>query len=120
MIFNISLNHIEIHAPVGVYEKEKIDGNDFIIDILIEVDIPGDVINEDDIDKVIDYADITRKSKEMMIAGSNLIETAAHRICTFLINNYPINKARVKVSKLNPPIEGVKVASASAEIELSR
>jgi dihydroneopterin aldolase len=49
----------------------------------------------------------------------NLLESAADRIATVVLERFPVERVTVRLAKLLPPIDGV-VASAAVEITRER
>lgn len=122
MIFKISLDNIKLHAPIGVYAEEKISGNDFILSIAIDVDINETTLERDDIEGVINYADIAALSVETLSKPTDLIETAAWRAGKTILTEYGgderILSVTVRLSKMHPPIDGIDIESSSATVTL--
>lgn len=114
----IGLKGIEIHAHHGVYESEKQLGNDFLVDLEVETldQLPG----SDELDDTIDYAELHALVVATFEGSLNLLETLVKRIGSEVMLNYPgVNKVNIKVSKLNPPLDG-KVHSSYVQAEFSR
>ena len=123
MLFTICLKDIDIHAPVGVYPEEKINGNDFLIKISLLVDINERFLHNDDINGVLDYSKIALCAKQIMTEGADLLETAAWRIAREIIgigkdNGFELKEVEVCVEKLSPPIPSINLRSASATVVL--
>lgn len=122
MLFTITLDNIAVHAPVGVFEEEKTYGNDFLLNLSMEVDLPASVVETDSLSGTIDYGVVAGVASEVMCNGCDLLETAAWRIAMKIMkcfDNGIIKSATVRVTKLNPPIHGMKIASSSAQVTLT-
>ena len=52
---SISLNDIKFHSKIGLYDFEKQEGNDFIVNISVQVD---DLRYDDKISSTVDYGNI--------------------------------------------------------------
>lgn len=102
----IEIEGMEFYAYHGCYETERIVGNKFLVDAYIEADcIPAS--ESDDINKAVNYQRAYELIKEEMHIKSHLLEHVCKRILdTLYVNIEGINKAKVKVSKLNPPMGG--------------
>jgi dihydroneopterin aldolase len=108
----IRLEDMEFYAFHGHYKEEQIVGNKFLIDIEIETDMeaPG---RSDRLDDAVDYQTACRVVKEEMEKKSRLLENIAMRILDALyLNIKNVNKATVKIKKMNPPV-GFRVGSVS-------
>ena len=89
---------MKFHAFHGHNEQEKIDGNDFEVDLILHFDmtLPG---NSDKLDDALDYADLRRITAGIMEGPSaDLIEYLAFKIGNTIWDTYG--------SGLNPPIDG--------------
>lgn len=123
MIFDIALNKILTHCPIGVYPHEKTDGNDFETDIVLKVELQHTILQADDISGVINYAEVAAIAVEVLEYPFNLIETAAWRVAE-AISLMPVPEGvrllavQVSLAKLNPPMD-INIGSASASITLS-
>ena len=115
----LSIHEIEISAPIGVFDFEKKAHNRF----LVSVDIWGDFSSastSDHLEDTLDYQVIFQIAHDVLHQGGNLIEHSCHeiakRICSI---DFPMNKIRVFIQKLNPPLQGI-VADTRFEIILER
>ncbi len=107
---------IKLYAYHGCMEEEGRLGGNYIVDVKIETDFT-DAEKTDELSKTVDYVAICDIVKAEMAIRSKLIEHVGKRIIDRLKKELKgINKATVKVTKLNPPINGV-VGSVSIEIE---
>ena len=112
----ISLEGMEFFAHHGCFKEEQVIGNKFIIDLQIETDTSQAEIS-DNLAKTINYQEVYLMVKEEMTTRSKLLEHLARRILDRISDEFPqILSAKIKVSKLNPPIGG-KVHSVSVEMK---
>lgn len=112
MVSFIELEKILFFAYHGVMPQEKKVGNQFEVNLKVKTDF-SDALNDDLLDNTISYADMYEVVKEEMMIPSDLIEHVAGRILRALTSRWPqIEAVELKVSKLNPPIQG-DVAKAS-------
>lgn len=103
---------MEFYAFHGCYKTEQLVGNKFMVSVAVEADISAAAAN-DDVSCAINYLDIYDIAAREMVITSNIIENVAKRIADALYARFPeIVKARVKVSKMHPPLGG-KVEAAS-------
>ena len=112
----IRIEDMEFYAFHGHYKEEQIVGNKFIVDLTIETDmtIPS---KSDNLKDAVNYQKAYLIVKSEMEKKSYLLENIAGRILDALYSEMPgITKARIKVSKMNPPMGG-KIGSVSVVIE---
>ena len=105
MIVKITLEAMKFHAFHGMMVNERIIGATFLADISYTIDTNADM--SDDIEDTISYADIYDLVREEMQKPSHLIEHVAGRIMNVLKIRFPqMIETTVKISKLNPPVNG--------------
>ena len=103
----ISLEGIEIFAYHGVHNFEKEQGNSFIIDVEVDVDV-NHAEKSDELSGTIDYEKIFTIVSEQMAIRSKLLEHVSARICEAILHNWhQINNVKVRIGKMNPPIGAV-------------
>jgi len=113
---SVYINGIKVYAYHGCLEEEARTGTDYIIDVRIDMDF-SEAAQNDDLLKTADYCVVYDVVKKEMAIRSKLIEQVCHRIFHSLKREIKgIECLNVKVTKLNPPING-PVDSASVEIE---
>ena len=100
------LKGLKFRANHGFFESERIEGNDFEVDLVFKLflDKAG---KEDDLKLTIDYSAAQKIVASVMHGGSvNLIETLALRIGNKIQKEIPhSDEFSVSVRKLNPPME---------------
>lgn len=86
----------------GVFESERESGQEFVVDLEIEIDMPS----TDSISDTVDYGKLAH-SVVMVIAGDpvDLIETLAARIASRVLEDSRIRRTRVTVHKPHAPID---------------
>lgn len=102
MVYTISVNGIALHAKVGLYPEEKIKGNQFEIDVAVQVaaDEKGEC-------PFVDYTIINELVHEIFSMPNDLLETVAKQIYESLRSTFPaIHHAKVTIRKLHPPMKG--------------
>lgn len=108
----IELCGMEFHSFHGCLEKEKREGNDFVVDFRCSYDISS-AAGSDDLRDTLDYSEIYGIVAAQMAVPSNLLEHVASRIADAVAAAHPeLEHFEVKVSKKNPPVEGVARWSA--------
>ena len=102
----IELEGMEFHAFHGCLEKERKEGNTFMVDIHAETEMKK-AVKTDDLDKTIDYGRVYDIVAEQMAIPSNLLENVAGRILDAIRKEFKeILFCKVRVSKKNPPVNG--------------
>ncbi|WP_339740598.1 dihydroneopterin aldolase [uncultured Sunxiuqinia sp.] len=102
----IDLEGLEFFAYHGHYPIEKEVGNRFILNVSIQTncDAAG---KSDRLQDALDYQKVYSLIKQEMAIPSDLLEHVATRILDKLHAELPaIDKAWVKISKMNPPMGG--------------
>jgi dihydroneopterin aldolase len=113
----IEIEGMHFYAYHGHFEAERIVGNDFLVDVWLETDCLKAAAS-DNLDDALNYQAVYDLIKNEMQVKSHLLEHVAGRILNALFVDFPsIQKARIKVSKLNPPMGG-QIEKAS--VTLSR
>lgn len=101
----IELSGLVVRGTHGVFEHERRDGQDFVIDLVIWADL-GPAGRSDDLADTIDYGGVADAVVEV-VGGPpvDLIETVAHRISDRVLATDPrIGRVRVTVHKPEAPI----------------
>lgn len=115
----IYLNNMEFYGFHGCFSEEKIVGTNFRIDMVFETDTRK-AEQTDQIEDTVSYLDVYQAVKREMQTPSSLLEHLAKRILKTIFAEFPaVLEAKIKVSKLNPPLGG-KLESVSVELEESR
>ncbi len=84
---------------LGVSESERKDKQEILVDIEMFV---KKVANSDSIDDTINYSDVVKKVKETVSGKEhNLIETIVGEIADVVLNNFDVNRVKVRVKKPN-------------------
>jgi len=115
MITTVSLEDVYFKAYHGFYEAERKMGNDFYLDVNIDIETPENY--DDDIDKTINYEEVYNICRSEMNKTCLLIETVAQKIIKEIRKKWPfVLKASVKIKKLGPQLGG-KVKYSTIEIK---
>lgn len=106
-IGTLELEGMEFRANHGCLEREKIVGNDFIVDFTGKVDMAA-ASESDNLDDAVNYALIYDVIAEEMAVPSNLLEHVAGRILRRIGTEFPqLISFSVRVSKKRPPVDGI-------------
>ena len=113
----ITIKSLSYHAKHGHNEQERIDGNQFEVDITAYGSFRQVAEPDDGLENTFDYAKAERIARAVMEGPSRkMIETLCSEIGNQLFDEFDIAKSiSVTVRKLSPPIE---TDAAYAEITL--
>ena len=116
---HIQIEGMEFYAFHGHFKEEQIVGNKFLVDLTIETDLEKPA-ESDNLKDAVNYQRAYEIVKSEMGKKSHLLENIAGRILDALYTEMAgINKATVKVSKMNPPVGG-KAHSVSVVMSRSK
>jgi 7,8-dihydroneopterin aldolase/epimerase/oxygenase len=102
----IIVEGINVHAYHGCLEEEGKIGCKYTVDVSMETDF-SEAAKTDDLTKTIDYVIVYNIVKTEMAIRSKLIEQVGQRIIDTLKKQFTtLQKVEVKVTKLNPPMNG--------------
>ncbi len=112
----IQVHGIRTYSFHGCLPEETKIGGDFEIDVDLWVDFKEAAVN-DDLTKTINYCVVNEAVEKEMAIRADLIETVAYKIVNRLKSSYSqIEKLRVQIRKINPPLDGdVKFVSVIVE-----
>ncbi len=103
----ILLEGLEFFAYHGVHDFEKEQGNRFIVDVEVEVDV-SEAEKTDELSGTIDYEVLFNLVSAQMKISSKLLEHVSARICNSVLNHWDkIEQVKVRIGKMNPPIGAV-------------
>ena len=102
----MELEGMEFHAYHGCFQKEREEGNLFVVDFRAEYHFKT-AAKTDRLDETVDYGDVYKVIREEMDKPSNLLENVAWRIVKGIAEKFPqFIRFKVRVSKSNPPVGG--------------
>ena len=113
----IRILNLKIPAKHGAYEFEKDKEGLFELDIEMYTDLslPG---LSDDLTDTVNYDEAVSLITEIFMEKEyNLIEAVGETICSRLLQQYPIQKVRIKIRKHHAPI---MANLDTVEVELTR
>jgi dihydroneopterin aldolase len=100
----ITVEGIRVFSYHGHLPEEAILGGHFIVNVWVEADTL-EVEKTDDLNHTVDYVRIIDIVKEQMVIRSNMIEHPAKRIVAAILPLYKVQKVKVEVEKIQPPID---------------
>ncbi|MGB3484609.1 MAG: dihydroneopterin aldolase [Mycobacterium sp.] len=104
MADRIELRGLVVRGNHGVYDHERRDGQDFIIDITVWIDL-ADAAASDQLTDTYDYGVLAQRAADI-VGGTprNLIETVAAEIAEDVITDKRVHAVEVVVHKPQAPI----------------
>ncbi|MGA9491199.1 MAG: dihydroneopterin aldolase [Mycobacterium sp.] len=107
MADRIELRGLTVRGRHGVFEHERAEGQDFVVDITVWIDL-ADAAASDDLADTYDYGVLAERAAAV-VAGPprNLIETVAGEIAQDVMNDERVHAVEVTVHKPKAPIPQV-------------
>ena len=116
-MLSIQLNNLSFFAYHGLYEEEKISGNDFIVNAIIYF-YPKKKI--DTISETIDYVSIYELIERRMQIATPLLETIVMDLATLILDKFTLAESVfIELTKQKPPIHNFN-GTVSVKFELKR
>jgi len=113
---SITLTGLRITAHHGVFDFERENGQEFVIDVTVWLDFRAAAAG-DDLARTIHYGELAEEVAEAVRRDPvDLIETLAERIADVVLAHDAAQRVRVTVHKPQAPIE-VPFADVSVQIE---
>lgn len=100
----IVLQGLTVRGRHGVFDYEKRDGQDFVIDVTVWMDL-APAARDDDLAATLDYGALAEMTR-VIVAGPprDLIETVAVDIAEQALRRWPVDAVEVTVHKPHAPI----------------
>lgn len=104
MADRIELTGLRVRGFHGVYPEERRDGQDFVVDVALELDLAVPAASDEVVDTV-HYGELAQ-ALAAVIAGDpvNLLETLAARLADVCLADARVQAATVVVHKPQAPI----------------
>ncbi len=104
MTDRIRLTGLRVRGRHGVYDFERAQGQDFVVDVDLELDL-APAAASDDVTDTVHYGELAGQLAEV-VAGEpvNLIETLADRLAAVCLADRRVAAATVTVHKPGAPI----------------
>lgn len=115
----IALRGLRVHGRHGVYDFERSEGQDFLVDVLLFLDLSGAAAS-DDVTDTVHYGELSDRLAEV-VAGEpvNLLETLAVRLAEVCLADPKVRSCEVTVHKPQAPI-GHPFADVSVTVRRHR
>lgn len=105
-MITIHLNHLKFFSFHGIYEEEKILGNEFEVNVSITFEDVGYITK---LQQTINYALVHEIIKQRMTIPTALLETLAQDLALKIYeDDNRIKSITVTVEKKNPPISNIQ------------
>ena len=100
----ITLQGLRVRGFHGVLPAERHDGQDFVVDVSLTVDVRAAAASDDLVD-TIDYGTLAHQLADV-VAGEpvDLLETLASRLAEVCLENRGVHAVKVTVHKPQAPI----------------
>lgn len=104
MADRIELRGLTVRGRHGVFDHERADGQDFVVDITVWIDL-ADAAASDDLADTYDYAALARLAADV-VAGPprNLIEAVGGEIADRVMDDHRVHAVEVIMHKPQAPI----------------
>lgn len=103
----VEVNGVEVFAYHGCMDEEAKLGGKFIVDVALYTNFMTSA-ETDLLSDTIDYVRVREIIVEQMAIRSKLLEHVANRILQHFKAEFPrLQKAKIKIRKIDPPIGGV-------------
>ena len=115
----VKVKNIRVYAYHGCMVEEGKIGSEYRVDVSVKANLTPSA-NSDDLMDTVDYVHLNKIVKEEMAIRAKLLEHVTLRMMKRIFKEIPlVDKAKVSVSKINPPIGG-NVALVSVVLKKSR
>ncbi|GAB2850044.1 dihydroneopterin aldolase [Microbacterium insulae] len=115
----ITLTGLRVFGRHGVYDEERRDGQDFVVDVTLRLDTRAAAAS-DDVADTVHYGEMAEQIADL-VGGEpvDLLETLAARIADRLLEHTLVEEVRVTVHKPQAPIP-LTFTDVSVTIERTR
>lgn len=115
----IKIKGISCFGYHGVFEHEKLNGQEFIVDLELKYEA-SKAIASDNLADTVDYGEIVKAVKQLVEnTRRDLIEVLANDLADMLLNFKLIKKVKVVLHKPYAPVE-VKVTDIAVILEKTK
>jgi dihydroneopterin aldolase len=102
-MFSIHLHQLQVHAYHGLYEEERVLGNDFIVDLTVEYQPARLPVQE--LGQTINYVSLYELVQQHMRVATPLLETVVSNIAMDILAQFSLSEqVNISIRKLHPPI----------------
>ena len=117
-MLSIHLKDLVFNSHHGLYEEEKILGNNFIVNVHVHYLPDASMVTQ--LDQAVNYETIFAVVHKRMLQPTLLLETIVMDLCNSIMETFEmVHGVFVSVEKTNPPIEALN-GSVVVSYQLSR
>jgi dihydroneopterin aldolase len=100
----IALTGLRVRGRHGVLPQERVDGQDFLVDVVLHLDLASAAAS-DDVADTVHYGELAERLAQV-VAGEpvDLIEALADRLARVCLSYDAVRRAEVTVHKPSAPI----------------
>jgi dihydroneopterin aldolase len=104
MTDRIELRGLRVRGHHGVFEHERRDGQDFVVDVTVWMDL-APAAASDDLADTLDYGDLAQRTAAI-VGGEpcDLIEAVAGRVAEYVMGDARVHAVEVVLHKPQAPI----------------
>ena len=119
MTDSITIAGLRVRGHHGVYDFERRDGQDFVVDVVLELDLSKAAVS-DDVADTVHYGELA-EALAKVIAGEpvNLLETLAARLASVCLSDERVAAVTITVHKPQAPV-AVPVSDLAVTIRRER
>ncbi|OBJ06616.1 dihydroneopterin aldolase [Mycobacterium colombiense] len=104
MADRIELRGLKVRGQHGVFDHERANGQDFVVDIMVWIDLAGAAAS-DELDDTYDYGALAQLAADVVAGPArNLIETVGAQIADQVMEDERVHAVEVVVHKPQAPI----------------
>ena len=101
----LAVRGLAVHGHHGVFEFEREDGQEFVVDLVLGLDT-GPAAQSDDLRDTVDYGTLVEEVRSAVANDPvDLIETLAQRIADVCLRHPRVEAVEVTVHKPHAPIQ---------------
>jgi dihydroneopterin aldolase len=116
---HITLTGLRVRGTHGVFEHEKRDGQDFLVDLTVWLDL-AKAAASDDLADTLHYGELAERTAAIVGGpGHDLIETVAVRVADEVLTDERVHAVEVTLHKPSAPIP-LTFADVSVTVRRSR
>lgn len=115
----ITITGLRVRGHHGVYDVERRDGQDFVVDAVLELDVAAAAVS-DDVADTVHYGELA-EALAAVVTGEpvNLLETLATRLASVCLEDSRVAAATITVHKPQAPVT-VPVGDLSVTVRRTR